>query len=221
MGQALTALPNTLTLVLTSLVLATCLSLSLAIFSVRHRESALDLLVRRSVSVLQGVPEFWLALMLILLFSVQAGIFPSFGYTTYSALVLPTIALAVPITPTLFRLFRGQLLDVMGASFVESMRVRGINDRAIVYRHVLRNILGPASTLIALQLGYLISGSVVVETIFSWPGLGNLLVSSIQARNITVVQAGLVLIAGFYIVLNLAADVIVISSDPRVRTGKS
>lgn len=219
MGMVLGTLPSTLLLVACALVSSTLVALPLAIFSSRKRESRRDRLLRRSIGVLQGTPEFWLALMLILAFSVQLQIFPSFGFSGLSSLVLPTVALAFPIVPTLFRLFRGQLLDVLGRDFVVAMRARGLSEQAIVYHHGLRNILAPAVTLVALLLGYLISGSILIETIFSWPGMGNLTISAVLARDFAVVQAVIIIVAAFYVVLNLAADLIVLISDPRVRRG--
>ncbi|WP_027932859.1 ABC transporter permease [Amycolatopsis thermoflava] len=219
MTVVMESLPNTLVLVLSALLLASAISLVLAIFSVRHREGVADRALRRSVGVFQGMPNFWLALMLILLLSVQVPLLPSFGFNEPAALVLPMLAMAIPIVPIQFRIFRGQLLDVMGKNFVEAMRARGLSERSIVYRHGLRNMVGPAVTLTALQLGYLIGGSLVVETVFSWPGIGNLVVSAVQARDFAVVQAIIIVVAAFYVLLNLVADVVVLLIDPRTRKG--
>jgi peptide/nickel transport system permease protein len=218
-AQVMTALPNTLVLVVSSLLIALALALGLAVFSVRHRESRRDRMLRRTIGVLQGMPEFWLSLMLILVFSVQLRVLPSYGFYSPSSLILPAVALALPMIPTLFRLFRGQLLDVMGRDFVEAMRARGLSETVVVYQHGLRNILGPATTLVALQLGNLIAGALITEVIFSWPGIGNLAFSAVQARDFAVVQAIIIVIAVFYVLLNLAADLVVLVSDPRVRRG--
>ncbi|WP_236789756.1 ABC transporter permease [Amycolatopsis sp. GM8] len=219
LGQVLNALPNTLILVLLALAVAVALALPMAIFSVRHRASRADNFIRRTIGILQGMPEFWLALMVILLLSVRFPLFPSFGFYDASSLVLPVISIAIPAVPTLFRVFRGHLLDVLGQEFVESMRARGVSEAIIVYSHVLRNFLGPSVTFTALQLGYLIGGSMVVETIFSWPGIGNLAVSSVQARDFAVVQSIIIVVATFYVILNLCADVVVLIADPRIRVG--
>ncbi|MEU3274244.1 ABC transporter permease [Saccharomonospora sp. NPDC006951] len=216
-ADVLAVLPNTIILVLSAILLAGLIALPLAIFSVRHRETLRDRFLRRSVGFLQGMPEFWLSLMLVLAFSVSIPLLPSFGFTQLSALVLPTLALALPIIPTFFRLFRGQLLDVLGNDFVEAMKARGLSGRVIVYHHGLRNMVGPAATFAALQLGYLLGGSLVVETIFSWPGIGNLAVSSITLRDFAVTQTIIIVIAVFYVVLNLVADLVVLTSDPRIR----
>jgi ABC-type dipeptide/oligopeptide/nickel transport system permease component len=215
----LSALPNTLLLVLTALLTAGLIATPLAIFSARKRDVRRDWFLRRSIGVLQGLPDFWLALMLILVFSVQLNLMPSFGFTSYASLVLPALALGLPIVPTLFRLFRGQLLDVLGNEFVEAMRARGLSERVIVYRHGIRNTAGPAATLVALQIGYLIVETIIVETVFSWPGIGNLLVSSVQARDFAVVQTIIIVVAAFYVLINLIADAVLVFSDPRVRRG--
>ncbi|WP_051898282.1 ABC transporter permease [Sciscionella sediminilitoris] len=220
-GLVLRALPNTLVLVLLAMALAVLIAVLLAIFSVRHRERRSDRLLRRVIGVLQGMPEFWLALMMILLFSVQLRLFPSFGFYSASSLILPVVSLAIPMVPMLFRIVRGQLLDVLSGEFVDAMRARGLTERFILYRHVLPNTAGPSATFGALQLGHLIGGSLIVETIFSWPGIGNLTVSAVQARDFTVVQTVIIIVAAFYVLLNLAADLIVLAADPRVRVGVS
>ncbi|WP_020502552.1 ABC transporter permease [Sciscionella marina] len=220
-GLVLRALPNTLVLVLLAMALAVLIAVLLAIFSVRHRERRSDRLLRRVIGVLQGMPEFWLALMMILLFSVQLRLFPSFGFYSTSSLILPVVSLAIPMVPMLFRIVRGQLLDVLSGEFVDAMRARGLTERFILYRHVLPNTAGPSATFGALQLGHLIGGSLIVETIFSWPGIGNLTVSAVQARDFTVVQTVIIIVATFYVLLNLAADLIVLAADPRVRVGVS
>lgn len=221
LGQVAHVLPNTLVLVGAALILTTVIALPLAIFSVQHREGIRDRVLRRTIGVLQGMPEFWLALMLILLLSVKLRLFPSFGFDGVSSLVLPSVALALPMVPTLFRVFRGQLLDVLKNDFVEAMRARGLSEQVILYRHALRNVVGPSTTFVALQLGHLLGGSIIVETIFSWPGLGNLTISAVQARDFVVVQAVIIVVAVFYVSLNLLADLVLLIADPRVRVGAS
>lgn len=221
LGQVAHVLPNTLVLVGATLILATVIALPLAIFSVQHREGIRDRVLRRTIGVLQGMPEFWLALMLILLLSVNLRLLPSFGFYGVSSLVLPSVALALPMVPTLFRVFRGQLLDVLKNDFVEAMRARGLSEQVILYRHALRNVVGTSTTFVALQFGHLIGGSIIVETIFSWPGLGNLTISAVQARDFVVVQAVIVVVAVFYVSLNLLADLVLLIADPRVRVGAS
>lgn len=220
-GHVLAALPNTVVLVVTAMLVAALIAMVLAVFSTRHREDRWDRALRRSIGMLQGMPEFWLALMLVLIFSVEFELLPSFGFTSASALILPAASLSLPIIPTLFRVFRGQLLDVMSGEMVQAMRGRGLSERVILYRHALRNIAGPSSTFAALQLGYLIGHCLIVESIFAWPGIGNLMVSSVQARDFAVVQAIIVVVAALFILLNLAADLVVLITDPRVRVGAS
>lgn len=217
MGQVLVVLPNTLLLAASASLVAVAVALPLAVFSARKREGVWERLLRRMMGVLQGVPGFWLALMLIFLFSVQLRILPSFGFMGASSLVLPTVAVAATVVPTLFRLFRGQLLDVLGTEFIDALRARGLSERRIVYRHGMRNMAGPAITFLALLIGDLIGGAVIVEIIFSWPGIGNLMMSAVQARDYTVVQAIIIVVAISYMLLNLLADVVVVFGDPRVR----
>ncbi|MGI6877087.1 MULTISPECIES: ABC transporter permease [Amycolatopsis] len=221
MGEVVTAFPNTLILVVLAILLAAALALMLTIFSARHRESRTDRFIRRTVGALQGMPEFWLGLMLILVFSANLQLLPSFGFYNLSSVVLPVVTLALPTVPTLYRVFRGQMLDVLGNDFVEAMRARGLSERVIVYRHALRNMLGPSVNFTALQLGYLISACVIVETIFSWPGIGNLMISAVLTRDFAVVQATIIMVAAFYVLLNLISDIFILVSDPRVRMVKA
>jgi ABC-type dipeptide/oligopeptide/nickel transport system permease component len=220
MNTVLAGVPETLLLVVSALTVATLVALLLAIYSVRHREGRLDRLLRQTIGILQGLPDYWLALMLILVFSVWLSAVPSFGLTGPSSLVLPTVALAVPLIPILFRVFRGELLDVLSNDFLEAMRARGLSERTIVYRHGIRNMVGPCVTFVALLLGGMFAGDIIVETIFAWPGIGNLAFSAVQTRDYAVVQAIIIVVATFYVVLNLAADLFVLFTDPRVRSEK-
>ncbi|GAB3009741.1 peptide ABC transporter permease [Amycolatopsis acidiphila] len=214
----LAALPNTLILVITAMAISCVAGLALALFSIRWRERLGDRIIRRTIGILQGTPEFWLGLMLILVFSVGLQWLPSYGFFGGPSLVLPAVALASPIVPVFFRLFRGQLLDVLRGDFVEGMRARGLSEPVIVYNHGLRNIVGRGATLMALQLGNLIAGDLIIEVIFSWPGIGNLAFSAVQARDFAVVQAIIVVVAAIYVLLNIAADLVLVVSDPRVRS---
>ncbi|GAA0730670.1 ABC transporter permease [Dactylosporangium roseum] len=214
-----TALPNTLLLVVCALTLAVGIALVLAVYSVRRRDSGSDRVLRGGIGLLQGMPDFWLALMLLLAFSVGLAWLPSFGFEQASSLLLPTLALSLPIVPILFRIFRGQLLDVLASDFVEAMRARGLSEPVIVYRHGLPNIASTSAALIAFQLGHLIAGDMIIESVFAWPGIGNLMISAVLARDFAVVECVIVVVAALYVGLNLLADLVQLWVDPRVRVG--
>lgn len=221
LGLVLGALPATLLLVALAIVTSLALAVVLAVTAVLTRGRRLDRAITYGMAVVQGIPDFWLATMLVLVFSVALGWLPSIGFESPDALILPTIALAVPLVPTFVRLARGSLLDVMNLDFVDSLRANGLSERQIVLRHGLRNALPPLIALVALQVGWLVGGTIIVETIFAWPGLGSLVVSAVEARDLTVLQAAVAVVACAYVVLNLIADLLVAVVDPRVRLAGS
>jgi len=220
MGAVLGALPNTLALVGVAVALASVVAVPLAVASTLHRRSRWEQWVRMLVIFGQGVPEFWLALLLVMLFSVRLGWLPSLGYASGAAsFVLPALSIAVPVSAVLLRILRVQLLDISGTDFMEALRSKGLSERDILVRHGLRNASIPFLTFLGLQIGWLVGGALVVESLFSWPGIGTLLIGAVQTRDLPVIQAAVVVIAVTYVLLNLAVDVVVGLIDPRVRMG--
>lgn len=217
MSIVLDALPYTLMLVGGAVLLALTASVPLAVLSVVRRGSRLDRAMQRVLMVLQGVPEFWLGLALALLFGGVWHALPTIGYEGLRSLLLPACALGVPLVPTFVRLLRGQLLDTMQMDFVDALRAKGLDERTIVVRHGLRNVVAPFVTLLALQFGWLIGGSVLIESVFAWPGIGSAALSAVTARDLQVLQALILLIAVCFVLLNLLADLFVLWRDPRIR----
>jgi ABC-type dipeptide/oligopeptide/nickel transport system permease component len=217
LGLVMDALPNTLVLAAGALLLGLAVAVPLASWSVLRRERLDDRLMRRSLAVTQGMPDFWLALMLALVFSVSLAWFPTVGFEGPSSLVLPVLALTLPIVPTLVRVIRAELLEVMGHDFVLALRAKGLTEPEIVSRHALWNALPHVVTFVALQAGWLVGGTLVIESIFGWPGLGTLLIDATQTHDLALVQAAVVVIATSYVLLNLAADLAVLAIDPRIR----
>lgn len=217
LGVVLDALPSTLALVAGAVGLALVIALPISFVSVLRRESRTDRTLRTLVMLAQGFPEFWLGLVLTLIFTVWLGALPSLGFGGFESLVLPTIALAVPLAPSMVRLLRGQLLDVMKLDFIVALRAKGLSEFQIVVRHGLRNALPLFVTLLALQVGWLLGGTLVVEAVFAWPGVGGLLLEAVATRDLVIVQAVVVVVATTYVLLNLAADTVVVLIDPRVR----
>jgi peptide/nickel transport system permease protein len=217
LGTVLAALPYTLLLVGCALLFAIVIAVVLSIVSVMHRNGLPDRAIRGSLGLAQGIPDFWLAIMMVLIFSVSLGWFPSLGFDGPRSLVLPVLALGIPVVPTFVRLMRGSLLDVMKLDFITSVRAKGLTERDVVLRHAVPNALPPLIAFTALQIGWLIGGTIIVETIFAWPGIGNLVVEAVKARDVAVVQASVAVIAACYVLLNLAADLLVAAADPRIR----
>jgi peptide/nickel transport system permease protein len=217
LAMVLEALRYTLTLVAGAIAVSTLVAVPTAVMSVLRRGSALEVTVRRTFMVLQGLPEFFLGLLLVLLFAVSLQWLPSFGVEGPESYVLPILALSVPLFSTLTRLLRSQLVDIMGSELVTALRARGLTEREIVFGHALRGALPPLIAYLALQIGWLIGGALLVEVVFGVPGIGQLAITSTQYRDIAVIEAVVVVIAASYVVLNLLADLAVYALDPRVR----
>lgn len=173
-----------------------------------------------SVSMLGvSMPNFWLGPLLILVFSVWLGWLPVSGRDELSSLVLPAVTLGTALAAILSRMVRASLLEVLHEDFVRTARAKGLPERVVVWRHALRNALLPVVTILGLQLGVLLGGAVVTEMVFSWPGLGELTIESIQRRDYPVVQACVLLISVSYVIVNTLTDLVYAWLDPRVRLG--
>jgi ABC-type dipeptide/oligopeptide/nickel transport system permease component len=164
-----------------------------------------------------SVPPFWLGLMLILFFSVRLDWLPAGGGDSWQHLVLPALSLGLASAALIARMVRSSLLEVLRADYVRTARARGLRDRAIVTRHALPNALIPTITVIGLQFGTLMAGAVITEVVFSWPGMGSLLVTAINNRDFPVVQASLLVISISFLLVNLITDLLYAVVDPRLR----
>jgi ABC-type dipeptide/oligopeptide/nickel transport system permease component len=165
----------------------------------------------------QSVPHFWLGLMLILVVAVNLRWLPVSGSEGPSYLILPALTLATAPLAQMARLVRSGTLEMLHQDFVRTARAKGLAESVVISRHALRNALLPLVTVIGLELGTLLNGSVVVESVFAWPGVGRVVVTALQQRDIPVVEAGVFLIAGLYIFINLGVDILYAAIDPRVR----
>jgi ABC-type dipeptide/oligopeptide/nickel transport system permease component len=179
--------------------------------------SAWDRLIRGAVLLLQSIPGFYLGLLLIIFVSVRLGWFPTGGRGGISHMVLPTITLSTVFTATIVRFARSSMLDVLNQDYVRTARAKGLAENRVISRHVLRNALVPLLTVLALQSAVVFSGAVVTETVFSWPGIGRLVVSSIQTRDYPVVQGTVLLLTTCVVLLNIAVDIAYGVIDPRIK----
>lgn len=217
MGIVLDRLPDTLLLASTALILATIIGIVVGTVAAQRRGSPLDLALTSGSILGQSMPSFWIGIMLIILFSVRLRILPSSGTGSWKHLVLPTTTLALFILPQIMLLTRSAMLDVMQDNYITVARAKGLSSRAVVYRHALKNAIHPVVTYIGLQLGILLGGAIITESVFSWPGVGLLMVQSIYNRDIPVVEAAVVLMAIGIVLSNLLADVTNAILDPRIR----
>lgn len=212
-------LPNTLQLALAGLGVATLLGVGFGVTASVRRGSRLDNAVMALALLGVSMPAFWLGLMLIFLFSLKLGLLPATGGGGLSRLILPAIALGMEAAGTIARLTRSSMLDVLGQEYVTTARSKGLAERVVIYRHALKNALIPVITLLGLEFGRLMGGTVVIETVFSRPGVGRLLVSAILGRDFPVVQGAVFVSATIYVLANLVVDISYAFVDPRIRYG--
>lgn len=221
-GQSATELvterfPATIQLALAALAISVVISVPLGIIAAVRRHSLWDNLAMSIALVGQAIPNFWLALLLISVFAVQLRWLPSSGRTAVQSLVLPALTLALFMVARTTRLVRSSMLEVMGEDYIRTARGKGLAEWVVVVRHGLRNAALPVVTIIGLDLGTLLGGAVVTETVFAWPGIGYLAVGSIYVRDFPVVQAVVFFTALFFVLINLAVDLLCGALDPRIR----
>jgi peptide/nickel transport system permease protein len=210
--------PATVELAAAALLLSTVLAVPLGVVSATRRGRFADHASRIASLFLQSMPSFWLGIMLILLFAVAlGGLLPAYGSGTLRHLVLPAIALAAAPLAQNVRLVRAGMLEVLGQDYVRTARAKGVGERGVVYRHALRNAALPVITVTGLSLGFMLSGTIIIETVFAWPGLGRLIVQAVPGRDFPVIQAGVFLFAVVFVAINLIVDVLYSVVDPRVR----
>jgi len=227
--MVLDRLKNTLVLALASALLAVAIGVPVGILSATHQSSFVD---RASVVLAlfgNSMPTFWLGLVLILILSLHFRLFPSNGMYSLRGpagipdllwhLTLPALTLCDVPAAVLARLTRSSLLDALNDDHVRTARAKGLTEPRVVVHHALRNALLPVVTLMGIQVGYLLGGSILVETVFSWPGLGLQLYDAIGARDLPLVQGGVLLVATVFVFINLFVDVLYAVLDPRIRYG--
>lgn len=208
--------PRTLMLAMISLVIATSLGVTAGIISATRRNSLFDNASMLLALVGVAAPVFWMALMLQLLFSVQLRWLPATGIGTIRHLVLPSITLGMASAALMARITRSSMLDVLRMEFITTARSKGLDERVIIYKHALKNALIPVVTVLGLQFGILLGGAVLTETVFAWPGVGRLLVDAILRRDYPVVQGTVMLLAFFFVLINLVVDIAYAFLDPRI-----
>ena len=209
--------PATLELSLAALVVCLGIAIPAGVFSASRRGTARDRVI--SVLTLLGlsVPNFALGPLLILLFSVELGWLPVSGRGGVSHLVLPALTLGAALAAILTRMVRGAMLEELHSDYVRTARAKGLAERAVLFHHAFPNALIPIVTIVGLQFGTLLAGTIVTETIFSWPGIGRLAVQAIQSRDYPLLQGCILVIALSYVLVNLLTDILYALVDPRVR----
>jgi len=212
-------LPATIQLAFAAMSIAVLIGVPLGIFCAIRENKFTDYILR--IVTLMGVsmPGFWLALILILFFSVNLKLFPVAGYGELRYLVLPAVALSAHSLALTLRMVRTGMLEVMSQPYIAFAISKGLSPRYVIVRHALKNALLPAITVLALSLGHMLGGAVVIESIFAWPGVGSLLVDAISGRDIPLVQGCVLTIVGVFVTINLLVDLTYTYLDPRIRYG--
>jgi ABC-type dipeptide/oligopeptide/nickel transport system permease component len=214
--EIMTRVPSTLVLTLCAVATAAVVGMTLGILAAISKRPGVDAGIMGFAMIGISMPSFWSGILLILLFGLKLGWLPIAGQG-WKALILPTVTLAAPAAAVLARMTRSSILEVLGQDYVRTARAKGLRDRLVVLRHVLRNALVPVITIIGLQFGALLGGAVIVESVFSRPGLGRYTVTAIQQRDFPQIQGIVLFAAAAYVFVNLAVDLLYAVIDPRIR----
>src|SRR5574341_854518 len=223
--ELLWRLPTTVTLVLLSLTLSIGVGVPAGLISAVYRNSWVDHAARLLSLVSLSLPSFWLGLMLIILFSLKLNLVPIVGYkpvttdfwTGIRFLILPSCALGTYLAALLARLVRSSVLEILGQDYIRTARAKGLRESGVLLRHALRNALIPAVTVIGINVGILLGGSAVIETLFILPGVGQLIVTSLYNRDLPVIQGLILYVSVLYVLVNLVVDILYTYLDPRLR----
>jgi peptide/nickel transport system permease protein len=211
------ALPATALLAAAAMAVALLVALPLGVLAAIRRNRLTDRAALVGSLIGVSMPNFWLGPMLIILFSFRLGWLPVSGWDGAASLVLPAVTLGTALAAILVRMTRASMLDVLGEDYLRTARAKGVGPGAVIARHALRNALLPVVTIVGLQFGALLSGAVITENVFAWPGVGTLLVQAITARDYPLVQGCVLVVALCYVAVNFLTDVLYSVIDPRVR----
>lgn len=216
--EILVRFPVTLKLAFFSILLVTVTGILLGVVSAIKQRTFVDYLLTVLSMLASAVPSFWLALMMMLVFANYMGFLPTYGIESWKSYIMPVIALSMPGIAELTRMTRSAMLETIGQDYIRTARAKGLSEGRVMFHHALKNALMPIITVIGSNFGSLLGGSVIIETVFSLPGLGNLIVTSIRSKDDPMVMAGTLFIALIFCLVLLAVDVAYALVDPRLRT---
>ena len=217
MGLVIERLPATLQLAGLALCVSVVLALPFGVFTAVWKDSLFDSVGKIVALLGQSLPTFWLGIVLMWIFAVTLGWLPTSGRGTFAHMILPAVCLGWFQVAAMMRLIRSSMLDVLDSEFVKLTRVKGLSESKVIWKHCLRNAAIAPLTYFAITAGVLLTGSVVIESVFAWPGTGLLVVDAVRARDFQVVQAVVISFAGVFILTNLVVDVLYAYIDPRIR----
>lgn len=217
--EILDRFPETVKLAFFGLLVAVVIGISLGILAARYKDTIIDKLCTAFATLGISIPSFWLAILLVLVFSVKLGWFPIANGTGFRDLILPAITLGVVASTMIMRLTRNGMVEVLSNEYIRTARAKGLEDRHIYFRHALRNVLIPVVTVVGLQMAALLGGTVIIEQVFNWPGLGTLALGAIMSRDFPLIQGIVLFMGGVYVTMNILVDVLYSIIDPRVEMG--
>ena len=220
LGLVLERIPFTMELAFWAILFAITLGVPLGVLAAVKKDTFIDFFARVTAILGQSIPGFWLGLMLILLFSVKLRWLPPYGRGTFSQSVMPIITVGTFSMAAITRLTRSAMLNILGMDYIRTARAKGLPQKVVLYKHALRNALLPIVTMVGLQMGQLLGGVVITESVFALPGLGRLALKAIYARDYPLVQAVVFISALVFVVINLVVDIIYSIIDPRIRYGR-
>ncbi|WP_339227139.1 nickel ABC transporter permease [Oceanobacillus sp. FSL K6-2867] len=217
LSVVLERLPATFELAIAAIVIAIMIAIPFGVWSATKQNSSIDLIATGAAVVGKAMPNFWLGIMLILFFSVMLGVLPVSGRGSFAHLILPAVTLGTGIAAEMTRLIRSSMLEILNQDYIRTAKSKGIKSLQVIYKHAFRNALIPFVTITALQTSTLIGGALITETVFAWPGIGQLLIQAVNTRDMAIVQACVMVIAVIVILMNLLADIIYRILDPRIK----
>jgi peptide/nickel transport system permease protein len=210
-------LPNTLRLGGTACLISLLIALPLGVLSALKHNKLLDHLSRIFTLVLASFPGFWLAIMGIVLFSIKLNLLPTSGMNSASSIILPALTLSVGMTAATTRMLRSSMLDVLNQDYMIVARSKGLRKSKTIVSHAFRNAIPPIITIVGLQIGHILGGAVIIESIFAWPGIGDLFICAVNAKDVPMIEGCVILISFGYAFINLIVDIIYACIDPRVK----
>jgi peptide/nickel transport system permease protein len=216
-GIVLQAFPYTLLLTGAALALGVAVAVPLGVLAAIRRDGWVDTLASGLALLGQSMPDYWSGLLLILLFSSTLRLLPTMGADSAASLVLPAVTLGITTMARIARITRASMLEVLGLDYVRTLRARGLPERLVLFRHGLRNAAVSIVALVGLQLGALLGGAVLVETVFAWPGVGRLAVDAVYARDFPVVQAAALMVTLTFCLVNMLVDLLCAGLNPQIR----
>ncbi len=217
LGIVLERVPASLELAGVALLMSIIISIPLGIWSAHAQGTPFDVLISGFSVLGQAMPSFWVGIMLILVFSVIWQILPVSGRGTWQQLILPSVTLAIGTSAQIIPLIRSNMLGIMHEDYIRTARSKGLRESIIIYKHAFKNALVPVVTMFALQIPNLLGGALITETVFAWPGLGQLMLQGINNRDMAIVQTCILIITAVTIIANLIADLVYCLIDPRIK----